>query len=183
MPRASNPQRTCEQGDGNAVNSHSATAVFVSFHHDTHGTVVTGTSRLLDVLNDQNTRFLRLENVRICPRAENHALVELNTCALIKDNIHLVMLLGDDRRSESKVFFASLARKTVDVVVALPTILVAGRIHTKTASDAQGYLSLEAGAFFPLTAARIQDDACEGGWQECPVVLVNKAVLCSIAYK
>lgn len=165
------------------MNSHSATAVFVSFHYDTHGTVVTGAGRLLDVLNDQNTRFLKLENVRVCPRAENHALVELGSSVLIKDNVHLVMLLGEDRSSESKVFFASLARKTVDVVVTLPTVVVEGRIHTKSASDAQAYLSLEAGAFFPLTAARIQDDACEDGWLDSPVVLVNKALLSSISFK
>ncbi len=152
-------------------------------HYDAHGTVATGTGRLLDVLNDQNTRFLKLDNVRICPRAESHALVELTSTVLIKNNIHLVLLLGEDRRSESKVFFASLARKTIDVVVTLPTILVEGRIHTKTANDPQAYLSLEAGLFFPLTAAKIQDDACEGGWLESPVVLINKEMLSSISFK
>ena len=165
------------------MNSDSATALFVLSHHDAHGTVATGTGRLLDVLNDQNTRFLKLDNVRICPRAESHALVELTSTVLVKNNIHLVLLFGEDRRSESRVFFASLARKTIDVVVTLPTILVEGRIHTKTAHDAQAYLSLEAGFFFPLTAAKIQDDACEGGWLESPVVLINKEVLSSISFK
>jgi hypothetical protein len=165
------------------VNSHSATAIFVLSHYDAHGSVDTGTGRLLDVLNDQNTRYLKLENVRICPRAETHALVELASTVLIKNNIDLVVLLGEDRRSESKVFFASLARKTIDAVVTLPTILVEGRIHTKMANDPQAYLSLEAGAFFPLTAAKIQDDACEGGWLESPVILVNKEALSSISFK
>jgi len=165
------------------VNTHSATALFVLSHYDAYGSVATGTVRLLDVLNDQNTRYLKLDSVRICPRAESHALVELTSTLLIKNNIQLVVLLGEDRRSESKVFFASLARKTIDVVVTLPTILVEGRIHTKMANDAQKYLSLEAGAFFPLTAAKIQDDACEGGWQECPVILINKEALSSISFK
>jgi hypothetical protein len=165
------------------VNSDSATALFVLSHHDAHGTVATGTGRLLDVLNDQNTRFLKLNDARICPRAERHALVELTSTLLIKNNIHLVVLLSEDRRGESRVFFASLARKTIDVVVSLPTVVVEGRIHTKMANDAQAYLSLEAGAFFPLTAARIQDDACEGGWLESPVVLINKEMLTSISFK
>ena len=64
------------------------------------------------------------------------------------------MLLDEDRRSESKVFFASLARKTIDVVVTLPTILVEGRIHTKTANDPQTYLSLEAGTVLSPHAVR-----------------------------
>ncbi len=165
------------------MTGHSATAIFVLSHHDARGTVDTGTGRLLDVLNDQYTRFMKLDNVRVCPRAESHALVELSHTVLIKDNIHLVILLGEDRRTESKVFFASLARKTLDVVITLPTIVVEGRIHTKAATDPQSYLSLEAATFFPLTTARIQDDACEGGWLESPVVLVNKGALSSISFK
>ena len=82
------------------------------------------------------------------------AMAELASTVLVKSNLQAVLLLGDNRSSESKVFFASLARKTMDVVVTLPTILVEGRIHPKMANDLQAYLTLEAGAFFPVTAAK-----------------------------
>lgn len=173
----------CRRHRVGLVDGHSATALFVLSHHDAHGSVATGTGRLLDVLNDHNTRYLKLDHVRICPRAEDHALVTLASTVLVKNNIHLVLLLGEDRRSESKVFFASLARKTIDVVLTLPTLLVEGRIHAKAAQDPQAYLSLEAGAFFPLTGARIQDDACEDGWQENSVILINKEAISSISFK
>lgn len=164
------------------MTGHSATAIFVLAHSDVHGTVATGTNRLLDVLNDQNTRYLKVDRVRICPRAEGHALAELSDTVLIKNNIHLVMLVDEDRRRDSQVFFASLARKTLDAVLTLPTVLVQGRVHTKSASDPQGFLTLEAGTFFPLTNVKIQDDACEGGWQESPVVLVNKEMVASLSF-
>jgi len=168
------------------VDGHSAAAFFVLSHHDLHGLVATGTGRLLDILNDQNTRYLKLNNVRICPRAENHTLVTLASTILLKNNIHLALLLGENRRSEGQVFFASLARTTIDVVLSLPTVVVEGRIHAKAAKaaqDPQTYLSLEAAAFFPLTEARILGDACSDGRQENSVILVNKEAISSISYK
>jgi hypothetical protein len=100
---------------------------------------------------------------------------------IVKTHLQAVLMLGEDRSSESKVFFASLARKTMDVVVTLPTILVEGRIHTRVANDLLAYLSLEAGVFFPVTAAKIRGRMRMGNLLECPVVLVNKDKVSTIS--
>ncbi len=87
-------------------------------------------------------------------------MAELASTVLVKSSLQAVLLLDEDRPNESKVFFASMARKTMEVVVTLPTILVEGRIHTKSATDLQAYLSLEAGSFFPVTAAKVRGQIC-----------------------
>jgi hypothetical protein len=156
------------------VNSQSAKAVFVLPHYDVYGRASTGSSRILDVLNDQNTRYLKLDGVRICAPGDRMALAELASTVLVKSSLQAVLLLDEDRPSESTVYFASMARKTMEVIVTLPTIMVEGRIHTKTASDLQAYLSLEAGIFFPVTAAKIRGQMRTGNLLESPVVLVNK---------
>jgi hypothetical protein len=165
-----------------SVTSNSAAAIFVTSHFDVHGTVSTGSSRILDVLNDHNTRFLKLDKASIFPHGQSTPISELHSTVLVKANIHLVLLLGEDRPSESKVFFASLSRKTVNVVLTMPTTIVEGRIHVKAASDPQGYWSLEAGTFFPITTGTIRDANGTAEPRSMSVILVNKDVASSFAF-
>ncbi|MHB8969567.1 MAG: hypothetical protein ACYC3X_05885 [Pirellulaceae bacterium] len=156
------------------MNSQSASTVFVLPHYDVYGTAPIGTTRILDVLNDHTTRYLKLNDVRICAPGDPLAMAELASTVLDKNSLQAVLLLGDDRQNESKVFFATLARKTTNVFITLPTIIVEGRIHNKHASDYQTYLSLEATAFFPVTAATVRGPMGIGNRLESPVVLVHK---------
>ena len=70
--------------------------------------------------------------------------------------VQAVLLLNEDRSNESKVFFASLARKTLEVMILLPTMIVHGRIHTKAGGDMPTFLSLETGTFFPVTGTTVR---------------------------
>jgi hypothetical protein len=165
------------------VSKYTADVVFVSNHFDVHGSVTTGSGRILDVLNDQTTRFLKLDDARVCPRMSTTVIAQLRSCVMAKDSIQLVRLVGEDRPNEAKVFFAAQARKTIDVVLTLPTILVEGRIHVKSAHDPQAYLTLEAGAFFPVTSARFHEDAPDATSQVHAVILVNKHFVSSLAFQ
>ncbi|MHB0959982.1 MAG: hypothetical protein ACYC6N_11050 [Pirellulaceae bacterium] len=163
------------------MNSQSAKAVFVLSQYDVYGRAAVGSARMLDVLNNETTRFLKLESVRICPPGDLVAITELANTLLVKSQLQAVLLPDEDRPSDSKVFFASLNRKTMKVVISLPTILVEGRIHTKTATDFNGYLTLEAGIFFPVTNATVRGQSRMGNVLECPVILVNKETVSTIS--
>ncbi len=165
------------------MSKYTADVVFASNHFDVHGSVATGTSRIVDVLNDHTTRFLKLDNARICPRMSSTVIAELRSCVMAKDSVQVVRLVGEDRPNESKVFFAAQARKTFDVVLTLPTTLVAGRIHAKSANDPQGFLTLESGAFFPVTSARFHTDSAESADPVQAVILVNKNYVSALAFQ
>ncbi len=165
------------------MNKYTAEVVFVSNHFDIHGSVTTGNGRVLDVLNDQTTRFLKLDGATICPRTSTTVIAQLRSCVVTKDSIQLVQLVGEDRPNETKVFFAAQARKTIDIVLTLPTILVEGRIHVKAAQDPQAYLTLEAGTFFPVTSARFCEDAGDATSHVHAVILINKNAVSSLAFQ
>jgi hypothetical protein len=165
------------------VSKYTADVVFVSNQFDVHGSVTTGTGRILDVLNDQTTRFLKLDNARICPRMSGTVIAQLRSCVMAKDSIQLVQLVGEDRPNETKVFFAAQARRTFDIVLTLPTILVEGRIHVKSSPDPQAYLTLESGAFFPVTSARFHEESPDAASHVHAVVLVNKIFVSCLAFQ
>lgn len=165
------------------MSKYTADVVFVSSHFDVHGSVTTGTGRVLDVLNDQTTRFLKLDNARIRPRMSEAVISQLRSCVLAKDSIQLAQLVGEDRPNETKVFFAAQSRKTFDIVLTLPTIVVEGRIHVKSSQDPQAFLTLESGSFFPVTSARFHEESPDATSHVHPVVLVNKSFVSCLAFQ
>ncbi len=163
------------------MNGVSTTVIFVTAHYALHCNVFTRTGRLLDAFNDSSTRYLELEQVRYFEHTGDEPVLELPKSVLVKDNIHLAILVGEDRSSESKVFFATLERKTLSAVVALPTALVKGHVHVKSVNDAQGFLTLEAGNFFPVTSATVLGHAAATRQLPGSVVMVNREAIFSLS--
>ena len=140
----------------------------------------TTSSRALDAVNDHSTRFLKLESVRVCASGQSEPLFELPNTVVLKSMVQAVLLLNEDRSNESKVFFASLARKTHEATILLPTMIVNGRIHTKAGGDMPTFLSLETGMFFPVTGATVRYGDRFETTRQCPVVLVQKDQIATI---
>ncbi len=162
------------------MNGVSTSVIFVTKHYDLYCNVCTRSVRLLDAFNDSSTRYLELDNVRYCRPEGEEPVLELPKALLVKDNIHLAILVSEDRRNESKVFFATLERRTMQATVALPNVLVTGQIHAKGANDPQGYLTFEAGMYFPVTSAIVvgrPDLTPSPG----AVVMVNKSSVVTLA--
>jgi hypothetical protein len=98
----------------------------------------------------------------------------------MKSMVQAVLLLNEDRSNESKVFFASLARKTLEATILLPTMIVIGRIHTKASGDIPTFLSLETGTFFPVTGTTVRCGDRFETTRQCPVVLIHKDRIATI---
>ncbi len=167
------------------VNGATTSVIFVTAHYDVHCTVFTRGGRLLDAFNDSNTRFLELEDVRYFAHGSREPAIELPKTLLVKENIHLAILVSEDRRNESKVFFATLERRTMNAVVALPTVVVKGQVHAKAAVDPQGFLTYEAASFFPVTSATLIGnlalDRLSGTESPGAVIMVNKNAIFSLS--
>jgi hypothetical protein len=162
------------------VNGVSASVIFVTAHYDLHCNVPIRAGRALDAFNDHTTRFLELQNVKFFERARSEPLLEVGNTLLVKDNVHLALLLNEDRTNERKVFFATQEKRTVQAVMSLPTVIVKGDLHLKSASDAHGFLSVEAGSFFPVTNAVVFGYTAAVKDVQSPVVLVKKDAICSL---
>ncbi len=162
------------------MNDSTSTAIFVLPHYDVHGHITSTSSRALDAMNDHSTRFLKLESVRVCAAGCAEPLFELPHTVVLKSMVQAVLLLNEDRSNESKVYFASLARKTPEATILLPTMIVKGRIHTKAGGDMPTFLSLETGMFFPVTGARVQYGDRFEATLDCQVVLVHKDQIATI---
>ena len=164
------------------MNGSSASAVFVLAHHDLYGDIRTGQSRILDVLNDSNTRFIRLDNMRVHRPRIAAPQYELSGSVVVKERIHAVLLSDEDRPGESKVFFAARERKTRAAVATLPTMVVEGRVHSKSVHDPQSFLTLESAMFFPVTDAVLWRDTDGSEPWRSPVALVNTRLLTSLSF-
>lgn len=155
-------------------------AVFVLPHYDVHGRITATSSRALDVMNDHSTRFLKLDSVRVCGPGCPEPLLELPHTVVLKNLVQAVLLFNEDRTSESKVYFASLARKTQEATILLPTMFVKGRVHSKAGGDMLTFLSLETGIFFPVTNAQVRYGEHFATSLDCQVVLVQKDRIATI---
>jgi hypothetical protein len=137
--------------------------------------------RAVDVLNDTTTRYLEIEQVRFFQRTGSELVAEVPRALLVKNNVHLVLLVSEDRSNERRVFFAAQERRTHTAVISLPTVVVKGELHVKSAADPQGFLSIQAGSFIPVTDATVFGHAPDTAPIISSVVLINKDAITSLA--
>ncbi len=163
------------------MNGASASVVFVMTHFDLHCNVSTRSGRALDVFNDHSTRYLELEDARFYCHTSTEPVIEVDRTVLVKDNVHLAILVSEDRAKETTFFFATREKKTMQGVISLPSVIVTGDVHVKAAADVPAFLSLEAGSFFPVTNASVLGHASAAAPLESPVVLVKSDAISSMA--
>lgn len=163
------------------VNNGSTPVILVMNHFDVHCRIPIGAGRVLDTFNDQTTGYLEAEDVRVYQRAGGEPMFDLSKTVIVKENVNLVILVSEDRSSESRVFFAAQDKKTTSSVVSLPSVIVKGQIHLREATNARGFLSIQAASFFPITEATVVGQAYADTPLKSRVVLVRKDAVSSVA--
>ncbi len=158
----------------------SASVIFVMSHYDLHCEISTRSGRVIDVLNDHTTRYLHLDHVRFCHRARREPVLETNKTVLVKDNVHLAILVSENRSKEGRAFFAAREKKTVNGVISLPNAIVQGEIHIKSTTDATAFLSIEATSFFAVTDATVLGISNTDAPLASHVVLVKKDAITTL---
>lgn len=162
------------------MSDNSAPVIFVTANYDLHCSMPVRRGRALDMFNDSSTRYLEVRHVSFYQRPAEEPILDVDSTLLVKDNIQLAILVSEDRPSESRMFFATLGKKSISGVVSLPNAIVKGQVHAKSAVDAAGFLSLEAASFFPVTDATVLGHSPTSGAFESSVVAVNKAAVSSL---
>jgi hypothetical protein len=92
--------------------------------------------RLLDVLNDGNTRYLQIRSGQISGGSSQKAVAEIGETLVVKDNLEMALPVKTGAQGARNLFYATLERNTAGVVLTLPNAVVQGEIHVKAARDA-----------------------------------------------
>lgn len=162
------------------MNAQTVPSILIMSHYAIHCEVLTHGKRLLDQLNDSESGYVNVDGGRFFQRQEEKPIVHEGTMLVAKASVHLAMPV-DKTTDPSKLFFATIDRRRFPATVALPTAIVQGTVQAKIGKDPRSFLAIDAGPFFPVTGATIFHSAAAESLQ-CPVVLVSKAHLSSLAF-
>lgn len=160
----------------------SASVVMVLSHYILKCDVPTKGLRLLDFLNDRNVNFMQVENGTLFRRNDAEPVASSSQTLAVKDNIEMIVLAEETRPGDRELFYATLGKRTVSVIVSLPVSVVEGTLHLKSAKDPNSFLTLEAGAFVPVTNATIHHLSTTTPILKASVVIVNKSAISSLSF-
>lgn len=127
--------------------------------------------RVLDMLNDPGSEYLRVENVDFsqwklpAQHQGDHALLR-------KEAIRAVVLPDSKHEAPEKRHHARVAKKSFPAVLVAGQCIVQGRVHTSSARDERTVLS-QAGSFLPMTDAVVTWRS--GKPTRAAVILVQRA--------
>jgi hypothetical protein len=164
------------------LNADAVNTILIVSNFNLNCEVATRGQRLLDVLNDGNTRYLQIRGGQISGGSGQQAVLEIGETLVVKDNLEMALPVQTGAQGARNLFYATLERNTAKVVMTLPTAVVQGEIHVKAARDAQTFLSIEAGNFIPVTNATVHHLSSDGEPAEKIVALVNRTYISSLAF-
>lgn len=144
-------------------------------------TIPTGGNRLLDALNDPSSDYLEVSRARFFQRDDFQTVIDVSSTLVVKSAIQLVVIDEADE-DDRKLFYATLERKTYEAVISLPTTIVEGTLHVKSARDPQAFLSIEAAGFFPVTNAKIHQLTSSADKLESRVALIRTKTITSLRF-
>ncbi len=165
------------------MNAEAVTAVLILSDFCLQCEIATRGQRLLDVLNDGNTRFVQTRGGRLLSTSGLEPVAEIGETLVVKDNLVMALLMNAGAQSARSLFFATLERNTAQVVMTLPRALVRGEMHVKRARDAQTFLTVEAGNFIPVSNARVQYSNTPTAPLEDVVAMVNRSFISSLSFE
>ena len=152
----------------------------IAHEHRFTATVYVHDQRLLDLLNDQTTDVLPINDVAVyrCSALED-AVAILPEAIIHKADLHLVIITREERNQPTQRLFGYVQKMRYPVFLTVPGYDVQGAMHLLPSHDLDPTTILvnKASTFFPVTNATISE-----AWRgeedfAVPVVMVNKRSL------
>lgn len=138
--------------------------------------IPTGGRRLLDVLNDPVSAFLRLRNVEVTwVRWPSAPIDSLSRCAFRKRALRVVAITSEAHEAPRGRERSFVSKVRYPVFLTLPGYEVRGTLHLPRWGDPLQILHSDEGEFFPLTTATLSWGGAGRGSLAAPVMLVRKA--------
>lgn len=132
-------------------------------------------NRVLDVLNDASSGYLKLNEVNVSLDRIDKAASPLPQAIIVKSQMLWVAILSDKHESPEKRFHSFVARQSESITVVVPGSVIRGTTQVTAAKDPVLFMSRGGAGFFPVTNARLESSSHKP--LEAPVIFVNyKAV-------
>lgn len=133
--------------------------------------------RLLDILKDKTTDYLRMKDAQLFREEDrDHSIASVPEVVISKDRIGLVVLPSREHETPTKRRNSRVEKRASQAVFVVSRYSVQGEFHMSGLRDDSLYMMVsEMGDFFPVTNATI---ACPSGNSvAAPVVIANKAMV------
>lgn len=164
------------------MNTGSTSALLVLGRYGVQCDVPTHGKRFLDMLNDNTTDFLTIENPRFFNRENSTPVLQRASTMVRKNHLHMAVLTGEKTDGSRKLYFSTLQRRHFSATISLPTALIEGTIQTKAAVEPHSFVTIEASPFFAVTDVLIHHLTSMSEQMKSPVVFVHTDSITSLAF-
>jgi len=148
-------------------------ALLVTNEHLLGVEIETRGQRLLDVLNDNNTDFLCVNDVRVFRRRCATPVATLPKAIIRKSNIGLAIPAGDRHEAPEKRARSFVPKRRYAASLVVLGYEVRGELALKRTDDPVAALCHELGRFFPVPRGTVAFADTRSEEQTAQVVLVN----------
>lgn len=148
--------------------------VVIAGRHTFAGVIDHSNLRVLDVLNDVGTDFLRVLRVEVFRHFQGERLEQLSEAVVPKAAIDCLILCEDTHEAPLRRQYSFVEKQPRTVFVTLADYEIRGNIMVKGNPDPRQTLGRDAPLFFPIAEATVSSIDKIGPPIAAPVVLVNK---------
>jgi hypothetical protein len=151
------------------------TVVAVAGQHSMIGALQNSGMRVIDVLNDPGTEFIRLHEVVICRGIHDQCVKRAAEITVRKAMLDFVLLEADKHEAPLRRQHTVIEKRPHDALVLVGDYEVHGTIMLRKVSDLIAALNRELSDFFPLMAPRLLKVGSADGSITSGLALVNKS--------
>ena len=148
-------------------------AILVTSEHLLGVEIETRGQRLLDVLNDTNTSFLCVNEVRVFRRGCTSPVATLPQAVIQKSNVALAIPAGDKHEAPQKRSQSFVPKRRSAAFLVVLGYEVRGELALKRTDDPVAALCHELGRFFPIPNGTVAFAGTRCQQQTAQVVIVN----------
>ena len=148
-------------------------ALLVTNEHLLGVEIDTRGKRLLDVLNDTNTEFLSVNDVRVFRRKCATPVATLPKALILKSNVGLAIPAGDAHEAPAKRSRSFVPKRRYAAFLVVLGYEVRGELALKRTDDPVAALCHELGRFFPVPRGTVAFAGTRCEEQTAQVVIVN----------
>lgn len=156
------------------MNETDVRVVLATQEHRLEGVVPADGRRLLDVLNDSSTGFLRVFDTSVFRRHDDKRLAVVREAVVRKANIGLAIPVEMAHEASEKRFQNYVQKRQYSVFLVVLGYHVRGVVQLKKSTDPVAALTREMGTFLPVPNGEVSIGEVDFHEPEAPVVIVNQ---------
>jgi hypothetical protein len=153
----------------------SVTIIVLAGRHSFSGILENRGSRVLDLLNDLSTEFLRLRDITVHRGFCEGIIAQLESGIIPKRTIDVVLLDRGHHEAPMRREHATVKKKSWGAFLVVGDYEIRGKLMLKGSTDVVNAMTCELSAFFPVKDTRLSIVGGDQSPSAAGVALINKA--------